>query len=187
MSARPPQPGPPIDPATIIEPSFRKRSPIPPAARPPWWHPSSLLATWFTAGLFPLAPGTVGSLAALPPALVLIYLGGKLALVLGLIAVMGLGIWAGERYMRAARQHDPGEVVIDEVAGMWLILLVVEPLRSQWLLAFALFRLFDVTKPWPVRAIDRRMGGAVGVMLDDLLAAAYAIATFFLIKAGGWL
>jgi phosphatidylglycerophosphatase A len=144
--------------------------------------PAFLLATWFGAGLLPKAPGTWGSLAALPFAWIIASLGGPWALGLATVVVSLVGWWAAERVVRQTGIDDPGLIVIDEVAGQWLVLLLCPP--NLWLYAagFALFRLFDITKPWPAGWADRSVGGGLGVMLDDLLAAIYGLAILGVIQ-----
>ena len=90
------------------------------------------------------------------------------------VAVAALGIWASDVYVRRSGIQDPSAIVIDEVAGQWLALvaLPVDPLA--YFLGFALFRLFDIAKPWPVSWADRHVAGGLGVVLDDLLAGALA-------------
>lgn len=133
-----------------------------------------VLATWFGAGLLPKAPGTWGSAAALPPAVLLAHLGGPtlLAAAAGLLFVLGL--WASAAYVRATGENDPGPVVVDEVVGQWVALLPAALDPWHYAAAFVLFRVFDVTKPWPADAIDRRVAGAPGIMLDDVVAGLYA-------------
>ncbi len=139
-------------------------------------HPAFWLATWFGSGLAPKAPGTFGSAAALPFAWGLMWLGGVPALAAGIVVVFLLGWWASEVYVRRAGIDDPGSIVIDEVAGQWLVLLAA-PLDPVWyLLGFLLFRLFDIAKFWPASWADRVVKGGLGVMLDDVLAALYGLA-----------
>jgi phosphatidylglycerophosphatase A len=104
-----------------------------------------LIASWFGSGFLPGAPGTWGSLAALPLA------------------------WV---------------IVIDEVAGQWLTLFALPLDIFAYAIGFALFRLFDIWKPWPIRAVERRCGGGFGIMIDDVLAAIYALVV---IVIGRWL
>jgi phosphatidylglycerophosphatase A len=141
--------------------------------------PSSLLATWFGAGLLPRAPGTWGSLAALPFGVALFWLSGPLGLLGATLAVFLIGLWAAHRYEQGAAIKDPGAIVIDEVAGQWLALIPagLDPLGV--LLAFVLFRVFDVAKPWPVGWADRHLKGAFGVMADDIIAGIYAAVLVF--------
>jgi phosphatidylglycerophosphatase A len=94
------------------------------------------------------------------------------------------GIWICGNSARRIGQHDPGGIVWDEIAAMYLILLVVPPTITAWILAFVLFRVFDIVKPWPIRDLDHRLGGGVGIMLDDLVAALY---TAILLVFWGWL
>jgi phosphatidylglycerophosphatase A len=140
----------------------------------PLRHPAMLLATWFGVGLIPIAPGTWGSLAALPFAWVIRSIWGTIGLAVGTALVFFAGCWAAETVTKAGGIKDPGAVVIDEVAGQWLALLAAPRDPFAWVLTFVLFRIFDIWKPWPVRWADRDVAGGLGVMLDDLLAAAYA-------------
>jgi len=137
-------------------------------------HPAFLIATWFGAGLLPRAPGTWGSLAALPFAWALSSVGGPMPLAVATVAVSLIGWWAASVYVRRTGVADPSEVVVDEVAGQWLALILVPPEPLLYLAAFALFRLFDIRKPWPVGWADREVGGGLGVMLDDIFAGLYA-------------
>ncbi len=142
----------------------------------PLRHPACLLATWFGIGLLRPAPGTWGSLAALPLAWAIVYFGGPYALAAATAVVFALGCWAGGVYEKAGGGKDPGVVVIDEVAGQWLVL-IAAPLDPVFYLAgFLLFRLCDITKPWPAGWADRRVDGGLGIMLDDVLAALYGLA-----------
>lgn len=139
-------------------------------------HPAFLLSTWFGIGLLPRAPGTWGSLAALPFAWVLAVNYGPLALALAAVIVSFVGWWAASVYVNRTGADDPGEVVIDEVAGQWLALVFVPPDPLLYLAGFAAFRLFDIRKPFPVGWLDRHIGGGLGVMLDDIAAGFYAMA-----------
>ncbi|HTH16569.1 MAG TPA: phosphatidylglycerophosphatase A [Magnetospirillum sp.] len=140
------------------------------------WHPAALAATWFGAGLLPKAPGTWGSLAALPFAWGLAKLGGAPLLLAASLACFLAGWWASAVYVRRTGVDDPSEVVIDEVAGQWLVLAAAPTDLLAYAVGFALFRLLDITKPWPARWADRHVHGGLGVMLDDMLAAAYGAA-----------
>lgn len=145
-------------------------------------HPATLAATWFGAGLLPKAPGTWGSLAALPFAWALASMGGTSVLAAATIVCFALGWWASAVYVRRTGVDDPGEVVIDEVAGIWLTLVFSPPDLLSYGLGFVLFRIFDIWKPWPVSWADRDIGGGLGVMLDDVLAGIYALAGLTLIR-----
>lgn len=136
---------------------------------------SRLIATWGGVGLLPKAPGTWGSLAALPFAWVIYQLGGWQALAVAAIAVFILGVWAADRAASETGVADPSEVVIDEVAGQWLTLLVVPPDLLLYAVGFVLFRLTDIFKPWPASWADEKIKGGFGIMLDDVFAAGYAV------------
>jgi len=140
----------------------------------PFRHPAVLLATWFGAGCLPLAPGSWGSLAALPLAWAIRSFLGVGGLAAASAIVFGAGWWAAATVAKASPVEDPRQVVIDEVAGQWLVLLAAPPALVAYGLAFLLFRIFDVWKPWPARWADRRVKGGLGIMLDDLFAAVYA-------------
>jgi phosphatidylglycerophosphatase A len=148
-------------------------TPLPASLR--FGDPVALIATWFGSGLLPKAPGTWGSLAALPAALLLHWIGGPWMLVAGSMVAFAVGIWAAARYAAALGKADPSEVVIDEVAAQWLVLSVLPLTPFAWLAGFAFFRFFDVAKPWPVSLADRRLKGGIGIMADDMVAALYAI------------
>ena len=137
-------------------------------------RPSILLATWFGSGLLPRAPGTWGSLAALPFAWAIQSAGGQTALVIGAAIAFVVGVWASDRMARDTGSKDPGAVVIDEVAGQWLALAFVPLSVWSYLAGFVLFRIADITKLWPASVADRRIGGGLGIMLDDIIAGVYA-------------
>lgn len=143
------------------------------------------LATWFGSGLLPAMPGTWGALASLPFAWVLASLGGPWLVVAAAAVVFVVGLWASARYMDAVQVHDPGPVVIDEVAAQWLTLAFMPLDPLVYALGFVFFRIADVMKPWPVNWLDRRVGGAIGVMIDDVVAALYAGVALWLVVA--WL
>ncbi len=145
---------------------------------------SRMIATVFGVGNLPWAPGTWGSAVAVLAALGLHYLGGFPVLAVATVLVFFVGWWATAEATRGSDDHDPSEIVIDEVAGQWITLLVVsfgawhaeiDPLRLYpgWIAGFVLFRLFDITKPSIIGWADRR-GDALGVMLDDVFAGVFA-------------
>lgn len=140
------------------------------------------LATWFGIGLIPFAPGTWGSLAAVPLAWALSTWGGPWILLGGAVVVFTVGSWAAGTAARAGGQTDPGEIVIDEVAGLMLALVPVSPTPLNLALGFILFRVFDIWKPWPVSYPDRYMHNGVGIMLDDVLAGIYAALCLWLLS-----
>ncbi len=136
--------------------------------------PAVLLATWFGVGLLPRAPGTWGSLAALPVA-GLLYMGwGALGVAFAGAVLFAAGWWASAAVVRRGGGADPSFVVIDEVAGQLLVLSVVPLDPLYYAAAFAAFRVFDIFKPWPVGWADREIKGGFGIMFDDILAALYA-------------
>ena len=148
--------------------------------------PAGWIACGFGSGLSPLAPGTAGSLAALLPWLALREL-PPLAYALAVVAAFVLGVWACGRAIAVLQLADPGVAVWDEFVGQWIALapLLAVPARSWlWVAAgFVLFRIFDIGKPWPVSWADRRVGGGLGVMLDDAIAGLYAaIALYLLVR-----
>jgi phosphatidylglycerophosphatase A len=107
---------------------------------------------------------------------------------LGIAAVILLlvGWWAASTVVKASGKKDPGVVVIDEIVGQWLVLVPAPHDPLAYSLAFLLFRVFDIWKPWPVRWADRQVKGGLGIMLDDLLAAVYAVAALsVLLVIGG--
>jgi phosphatidylglycerophosphatase A len=143
-----------------------------------------LIATFFYVGHMRPAPGTWGSLAALPFAWLIYVLTGPWGLVVGVVVSYALGVWVTAVETKGKDDHDPSEIVIDEVAGQWIALLPVAfgaqmmnvditALWPGWIAAFALFRLFDITKWGPVGWADR-MHGPTGVMLDDVIAGIFA-------------
>jgi phosphatidylglycerophosphatase A len=136
--------------------------------------PAMLIATWFGAGLLPRAPGTWGSLAALPFAWLIAWAAGPPGLVAAALVLFPIGCWAAAATARRLGIHDPAIIVIDEVAGQWLTLAAAPFDPLAYAAGFVLFRFFDVLKPWPVSWADRRIGGGLGIMLDDVLAAVYA-------------
>ncbi len=144
-----------------------------------FWHPASLIATWFGSGLLPRIPGTWGSLAALPAAVVIVSFGGRWALLAAAAAAFLIGIWASERYANSLDIEDPGKVVIDEVAGMWLALVPFALDLSAYAIVFAFFRFFDIFKVWPANVLDRHVKGGLGIMIDDVVAAIYAAGASF--------
>ena len=135
--------------------------------------PVHFLAFGFGSGLSPFAPGTAGTLAAIPLYLLLVQLPfwGYVAVLL----VMSLvGIWICGESSRRLGVHDHGGIVWDEFAG-YLLTMLAAPAGWVWMVVgFCLFRLFDIWKPWPVRWVDREVSGGFGIMFDDILAGIYA-------------
>lgn len=139
-------------------------------------NPATWVATWFGCGLMHPAPGTWGTLGALPVGLILFALGGKIAILIAIAFVIPLGFWAAAKFESMTGTHDNAMIVIDEAAGLWITLLACTFSPLSIVLAFALFRLFDILKPWPVSYLDKKVTGAAGVMLDDIAAGIIAAA-----------
>jgi phosphatidylglycerophosphatase A len=136
-------------------------------------RPLILLATWWGVGFCPFAPGTVGTLAAVPVFLLL----SLLPLWTYLLGVLGLALvacWAAGRAEVIFGQQDSHAIVIDEVVGFLAAMIAVPPTWPFLLVGFLLFRLFDVIKPPPIRFLERTVKGGFGVVLDDVVAALYA-------------
>ena len=152
-----------------------------------------MVGTLFGIGLLRPGPGTWGSVAALPLAWILHAIGSWPLLVAGIALVIPLGVWAIGGMVAEGAAHDPGEGVIDEVAGQWIALLPVSlgassagvgilALWPGWIAAFVLFRLFDIWKPGPVGHFDRQ-GTALSVVLDDVAAGLLAALGVFALGA----
>ena len=142
--------------------------------------PVHFLAFGFGSGLSPIAPGTVGTLMAVPLYLLMVRLPWIYYILLLLVAI-AVGIWLCGESARLLGVHDHGGIVWDEFVGFWITMLFIP---SEWLwivLGFVLFRLFDVWKPWPIRFIDKQVHGGLGIMLDDILAGLFALAVLQLI------
>jgi phosphatidylglycerophosphatase A len=142
-------------------------------------HPAHFLALGFGAGLAPKAPGTMGTLVAFP--LFCLLLGSPLYWVWAAL-FLALGVWACGVAGRALGVHDHGGIVWDEVAAFLLVLPFAPVSPAGYILAFVLFRLFDIWKPFPIGWLDARVKGGLGVMLDDVLAAVYSIACLMGVK-----
>jgi phosphatidylglycerophosphatase A len=150
-------------------------------------HPAIWLATWFGLGFIPKAPGTWGTLGALPFGMLLLIFGGVKFLLLGIIVITAAGLWASHVFTRQSGEHDSKMIVIDEVAGFWIAMIPagIDPLLL--LLCFVLFRFFDTLKPWPIGLADKKISGAAGVMIDDILAGAATAVVIFLLQNLGYM
>jgi len=136
--------------------------------------PAKIVATWFGAGLARKAPGTWGSIAALPFAWAIQYWAGSAGLVLAAMLVFLIGWAASNRLVETMGIEDPQIIVVDEVVGQWLTLACGPLSIPAYLIGLLLFRVADITKPFPASWADRQVGGGLGVMLDDVLAALYS-------------
>jgi len=143
--------------------------------------PSGLLAFGFGSGLSPFAPGTMGTVVAIPFAVAM-----KLMPLVGFWVVLLLMFFAGieicTRVSRKLGVHDHGGIVWDEIVGYCLAIAFV-PLQWQWFLAaFVIFRFFDIYKPWPIRQLDRKVSGGLGIMIDDVVAGIFTIVVLAVIQ-----
>lgn len=145
--------------------------------------PHILIATWFGSGLLLPAPGTWGSLAALPFGLLILWLGGAKALLVAIILVFIIGLWATKKFQTETKTHDSKMIVIDEVAGQWIPLLFCGLMPLLILLALFLFRIFDILKPTPIGWLDKNLSDEWGVMLDDILAGIFAAIALITIES----
>lgn len=145
-------------------------------------NPATLVATGFGIGLLPRAPGTWGSLAALPVGWAIVHFLGVIGLALAVAVVFAIGWWAAQTVSQQGDDADPAAVVIDEVVGQWIVLLATPPEPLLYGLAFVAFRLFDIAKPFPVSWAERRFAGGLGIMADDVLAAGYAVAVVLAVR-----
>jgi phosphatidylglycerophosphatase A len=137
--------------------------------------PAGFLAFGFGSGLSPRAPGTMGTLVAVPIAMLLEPLSDVAQL--GLVAVLFvLGIYVCEQTSARLGVHDHGGIVWDEITGFLLCIIAAPATVTGYVLAFVLFRVFDIFKPWPISIADRKLKGGFGIMFDDIIAAAYAAA-----------
>jgi len=134
-----------------------------------WRNPIHFLAFGLGSGAVPKAPGTFGTLAAIPIWMLFadLSLGYYLALV---VASFLLGVWLCGRTSSDLGVHDHGGIVWDEFVGLWITYLALPEGVSWVVIGFVLFRLFDILKPWPIGWVDKRVSGGLGIMLDDVLA-----------------
>jgi len=136
--------------------------------------PSGFLAFGFGSGLSPFAPGTMGTLVAVPFIFALKALGNP-GFWIALLLLFLLGVYLCGSVSRKLGVHDHGGIVWDEMVGYWLSAAFV-PLQWPWLLAaFLLFRFFDILKPWPIRQLDKKVSGGFGIMIDDVVAALFTV------------
>jgi len=143
---------------------------------------AKILATGFGSGYLPKAPGTWGSIMALPIAYAITFWANAELLASLIFIFFLIGIWASNITSKKMGDSDPSQIVIDEVVGQWFTLLVVPPNIVFYLIGFLLFRLFDIFKPWPITWIDKNIKGGLGIMLDDVFAAIYAAFFLWLFK-----
>ena len=141
-------------------------------------NPIHCLAFGFGSGLSPWAPGTVGTLVAIPLYYLIYYLMAGLPVAVYcvlLVATFLLGVYLCGKTATDLGVHDHPGIVWDELVGFWITMLFAPPGWGWVVAGFVLFRLFDIWKPWPIRVVDRRVQGGFGIMLDDVLAGIYAL------------
>jgi phosphatidylglycerophosphatase A len=140
-----------------------------------WSHPANFFALGFGSGLAPKAPGTFGTLAAVPIYWYLLQSLSLSWLLAVIVASFGIGIWFCDLSAKNLGVHDHPGIVWDEFVGFWISCIAL-PAGWPWLLAaFVLFRFFDILKPWPIRWLDSKVPGGLGIMVDDVLAGIYAL------------
>ena len=145
-----------------------------PRERLPFFHLASLISTCFGLGYLPLAPGTWGSLLALPLAwFILSQWAPYILLIIGFVLFFA-GMLASEIHQKRNEDKDPSYIVIDELVGQLLVLSITPLDWIYFFTAFLLFRVFDIFKPWPISWADRRIRNGFGIMFDDVLAAGCA-------------
>ncbi len=145
-----------------------------------------ILAIWFGCGRVPKAPGTAGTLGAIPIYLLLAHYGGRLAVAAAAAVITAVGVWASNQVVRKLGIKDPQIVCIDEVAGVLITLLAAPTNWIGLVVGVILFRVFDQWKPWPARAAERLPEGW-GVMMDDVAAGAWGAVLLLGAHAAGWL
>lgn len=138
-------------------------------------NPHVMLATWFNIGRLRPAPGTLGTMGAIPFGYAIAYFSGITGLILAAVLLMILGTMAATYYGRKSGEKDDQSIVVDEVVGMWIAAIPAGTHPDLWVTAFLLFRLFDIYKPWPASFFDKRAGSGFDVMMDDVIAGIYAM------------
>ena len=153
-----------------------------PATPTPFSNPIQFLAFGFGSGLAPRAPGTFGTLAAVP--IYWLVADWSLLEYSALILVTAvLGIWICGAASRQLNVHDHPGIVWDEFVGYWITMWAV-PVDWVWILAgFVVFRVFDIAKPWPINVLDKKVAGGFGIMIDDILAGIMACITLHIALA----
>jgi phosphatidylglycerophosphatase A len=146
-------------------------------------NPIHFLSLGFGSGLLPRAPGTFGTLAALPLYIILVQLTSEQVYLIATTTGLVLGFYFCEYTTRALGVQDHPAIVWDEIIGFLITMLFIVPDLTSVVLGFFLFRVFDIFKPWPISVIDSRVKGGIGVMLDDVIAAGFALAAMHLIAA----
>lgn len=156
--------------------------PIPPVPEQVWQNPTYFVAFGFGSGAVPIAPGTFGTLMAIPFYLVLQQLLSPVFYIIFTVLFIIAISWLCERISQETHTHDHPGMCIDEFAGFFVTMIYAPPGWSWILLGFLLFRLFDVWKPWPIRLLDEKVHGGFGMVIDDVTAGVYACISMQLIQ-----
>ena len=149
-------------------------------------HPVHFFSFGFGTGLMPKAPGTFGTL----PAIVLVWLFAPLdvAAYMGVVVFAAIiGIYLCGATAKAMGEHDAPAIVWDEIAGYMIAMIAVPVSWQSLLLAFVLFRIFDIIKPWPISWLDKKVDGGFGIMLDDIVAGFISLVLMHVVLSLGWL
>ncbi len=148
-------------------------------------HPVHFLAFGFGSGLSPKAPGTVGTLVAIPFYVLMTTLPFSLYLLVTVLATLA-GFWICGRSSSMLGVHDHSGIVWDEIVGFW-VTMIAAPIGWLWVaMGFVLFRLFDILKPWPASWADSQLNGGIGIVMDDVFAGCYALIVIQLAAHTGW-
>lgn len=139
-------------------------------------RPVQFLAFGFGSGLAPVAPGTFGTLVAVPLWFLLARFTGLPVYLVVTLVVSLVGIYICGEASRQLGVHDHGGIVWDEIAGFLVTMIAVPPGWTTAVAGFLLFRLFDIAKPWPIGWLDKRVPGGTGIMVDDIVAGLYGLA-----------
>ncbi|MFP3019507.1 MAG: phosphatidylglycerophosphatase A [Arsenophonus sp.] len=146
-------------------------------------NPYYLLATGFGSGLSSIAPGTIGSLVSIPFWFLMYWLLPISLCWFIILFCFGIGLIICKWTSGNIQVHDHRSIVWDEFIGMWITLMVIPTVNLQWvLIAFVLFRFFDILKPWPINWFDQKIEGGLGIMLDDIIGAIFSIIIIILIS-----
>lgn len=149
---------------------------IPPFPAAVWHNPLYFLAFGLGSGRSPYAPGTVGTIVAIPCYLALNYFLSPIAYIIFTVVFIVFSSWLCERISRETRTHDHPGMNIDEFAGFF-VTMIAAPQGWEWIvLGFVLFRLFDILKPWPISYIDKKIDNGFGMILDDVVAGLFSLA-----------
>ncbi|WMY95904.1 MAG: phosphatidylglycerophosphatase A [Arsenophonus sp.] len=147
------------------------------------FHPLYLFGTGFGSGLSPVAPGTIGSLVAIPFWLLMYWLIPFWWHFFVIVLFFFIGVMICQKISNAIKIYDHSSIVWDEFVGMWLTLMSINVINLEWLLiAFMIFRFFDILKPWPIIWFHKKILGGFGIMLDDVIAAFFSVITLLMIQ-----